>query len=91
MEETSLFAYITIENSLSRRQDDVIQALEILGPSTNHEIATYLGLDPNSITGRINELCEQGRVEFTGKRPCNDTGYLAKTHGIVGTIKTFTF
>lgn len=48
--------------NLSRRQHEVVMALQCLGQATDQQIAEMLGYTTNRVTGRITELREKGIV-----------------------------
>lgn len=47
---------------ISKRQQDIISALRILGKATDRAIAEHLGYTTNRVTGRITELRDMGIV-----------------------------
>lgn len=74
--QTSLKAYK--ELNIQKREQEVIDALKQLGPSTNNEIARLLGWFPSSVSGRMNALRDKhGIVQEVQKRECNVTGNTA--------------
>jgi len=58
--ENSIEAYYSLK--LTRRQNEVVQALRILGQATDQEIADYLNYQINRVTGRLTELRDMGIV-----------------------------
>lgn len=80
--DTSLEAYINIINnpsSLNDRYQDILVAVDGLGvPSSDYEIAEYLGFDdPNKVRPRRYELVYnfyKPFLEEKGKRICRKTG-----------------
>lgn len=72
-QQTSLETYFTqVKPHLNERQQRVLDAIEIIGPATNRQIGDYLGWAINSITPRVLELREKGKVK---------SAYIAKDHG----------
>jgi DNA-binding MarR family transcriptional regulator len=60
--QTSILAYETIKSRLGRRQQQVYETIQKLEPCHNLQIAEYLGLPINQITGRVNELDKMGMI-----------------------------
>lgn len=50
----SIAAYHDVK--LSKRQQEVIEALQVLGRATDQQIADYMDFDINRITPRVGEL-----------------------------------
>ena len=48
--------------NLTKKQSEVVRALEILGCATDQQLADYLNYTTNRITGRITELTNKGVV-----------------------------
>lgn len=74
--ETSLDAYFgEIEPDLNRRQKIVMAAFFRRNkPSSDREIADFLGNPINSITPRRNELADEELVKEAERGPCEITG-----------------
>ena len=68
IQQTSLLAYQSILDDLSRRQKEVLEILGKHDGMTNKEIARALRLDINSITPRTNELVKRGIVYDSKER-----------------------
>lgn len=64
--ETSMQAYAAIQNKLGARQEEVYNAIKLLGRASNEEVADYLGLPINRITGRCTELRNFGLIAVDG-------------------------
>jgi len=62
MQTTSLDAYESIRNELSRRQFQVFEILGKIGVMSNRQLSVELGLPINQITGRTNELIKAGQI-----------------------------
>lgn len=65
--DTSREAYANIKN-LSDKQQEVLEAIEVIGEATNYQIALYLRWEINRVTGRVTELRKLGKIELAGKR-----------------------
>lgn len=63
IQETSKEAYKDVKSSLGMRHKQVILALVTLKRANNREIAQYLNMPINCITGRVNELRKMNRIE----------------------------
>jgi len=66
-----------IEETLTQRQNQVREAIEIIdryrgynaeGGATLHDIANWLGLGANKISGRITQLKAMGKIKQVGRR-----------------------
>lgn len=68
IQQTSLETYFAIKPKLGRRQHQVLEALEEISPANNQEIAKHLGWPINSITPRVLELRQKGKVEEAYKQ-----------------------
>jgi DNA-binding MarR family transcriptional regulator len=64
--QTSIWAYEGIRRHLGPRHHQVYEAIQKLEPVHNGQIAKYLGLPINQVTGRVNELAKMGLVEVYG-------------------------
>lgn len=77
--DTSLDAYFSIETkyevTIRRRIMDLLS--ESPAPLNNREIGKLLKLPINTVTGRINEMLNEGLVVRTGKARDEETGRLA--------------
>jgi len=62
MIDTSLQAWESIKEGLSKKQKQVLGAIIMNEEATNEEIATYLGVGINCVTGRTCELLEMGKI-----------------------------
>ena len=63
--QTSLLAYKSLKD-LGDRQQQVYDAFETLGSASNEQIAEYLHLPIQSVTGRVNELFRYGYLGVEG-------------------------
>jgi len=78
MRQTSLQAYEGILPSLQNREMQVYEVIEKAKVGiTNNEIARYLGLPINCVTGRTNSLVKKKVVKSLGKRKDLFTGNLS--------------
>jgi DNA-binding MarR family transcriptional regulator len=75
MKQTSLDAYDDIKETLNRREEEVLEALGLLGQATNNEIADMLDWQINRVTGRTNSLAKKNYIEECDRRPDKFTGY----------------
>jgi len=66
--QTSGVAYQEVKNNDFRCQQ-VLIAIRKLKKCTDKQIAAYLGLEINKVTGRRCELVDKGLVESVGKFP----------------------
>lgn len=48
--------------NMSQTHHDIVQFIEDNGPSTSHQIAEGLGINPNTVSGRITELSYRGII-----------------------------
>lgn len=62
MQQTSILAFQTAKTNLSRTQAQVYEAIEEYGEITNKQLAKQLGWEINSITPRVLELRNKGKV-----------------------------
>ena len=62
MQQTSIEAYQIAKKNLSRTQAQVLEAIEEQGEITNKQLARHLGWEINSITPRVLELRNKGKV-----------------------------
>ena len=72
-----------------KRKQVVYDAIKEVGPITNREIAAYLKQPINRITGRVNELVEDNKVEEAGKKYDKETNRTVMTWQIVKQMKLF--
>ena len=57
-----------IKPNLTKKESVVLNTcVQINKPSTMHEVAKFLGVELNTISGRFSKLCEKGELEITGK------------------------
>jgi len=62
-------AFATIQDTLSLRQNDVLEAFSLIGyPATSKEITNWLQSPLNAISGRITELKAKGLIKQIGRR-----------------------
>lgn len=62
--------YKMIMPELTHKEDVVYRAcIRIKKPSTMHEVAKFLGVELNTISGRFSKLCEKGKLKIIGKTP----------------------
>lgn len=66
VQETSLLAYDAVLEHLGRRQFMVLNAIRILEPTTDSEIAAYLCWPINCVTPRRGELEKKGMIVCCG-------------------------
>ena len=66
VQPTSIEAYHSIKDTLSKSQADVLEALIRLGPSTNRYLSKCIGKEINTVTPRIKELRDRKLVKQTG-------------------------
>lgn len=81
--ETSRQAYEAVKDKFSKRQIQVYNAIDTLGIASNEQIADYLGLPLQSITGRVTELKAYGVIDVEGIGR-NRSGHSAKLYSIRG-------
>jgi predicted HTH transcriptional regulator len=70
IQSTSLEAFIHIQRSLNRLQNEVLKAARTQPNVTDQELAYMLKWPINRITPRRGELVEKGLVEEAGRRKC---------------------
>lgn len=70
-EQTKLDAFNFVLCNLSTREDDVLRAIkELGGRATMHQVATYMNVPLNTISGRFSALFRKGSVVHAGiERP----------------------
>lgn len=74
---TSIQAYHApdVKRSRVRQEDRVLAVLEANGrPLTIREIAAQIGIPDSTVSGRLNDLKNSGRVDNYLKRKCTVTG-----------------
>ena len=69
--QTSINAYHALD--LTDQQADILQALRVIGESCIADIAHNLGWERSTVSGRMNELKELGKIVFVGKRKSKTT------------------
>lgn len=75
--QTSKLAYREIhEDGTSFNQKDIILNAVSLEGSSLKEICQATGLEINAVSGRVNDLKKEGRLEHAHKRKCRITGRL---------------
>ncbi len=82
-QQTSIQAYKDIVPELGARQQkvlDLFTSREVL--LTNNEIADKLGWRINTVTPRVFEVRQKGKLIARGKRPCKITGRTGITWGL---------
>lgn len=52
----------------------ILEALADLGESCIADLAGHLGLEKSTVSARLNELKQAGKVVLVGKRPSRSTG-----------------
>ena len=62
IQQTSIEAYASIQDGLSKRQQEVLTVLTVCGAQSNREISVCLNLPINCVTGRVNELVDSGVI-----------------------------
>lgn len=61
--QCSLEAWIKTKDQLNKKQNDVLQAMKDLGNyATMHDVASYLCVPLNTISGRFSELRRMGKI-----------------------------
>lgn len=74
---TSKLAYREIqEDGTSSNQKEVILQAVTMNGSSLKEISDATGIEINAVSGRVNDLKKEGRLEPTTKRKCTITGRL---------------
>ena len=70
-EQTRLDAFSFVSGNLASRESDVLIALRQLGGSgTMHQVATYMNVPLNTISGRFSALFRKGMIAHSGiERP----------------------
>ena len=67
MRDTSIEAYHSIKHPQTKRQQ-VFNVIKEYGPMTDQEVADRLGWTINRVTGRRNELVDEGYVRMIGTK-----------------------
>jgi len=85
IKDTSRLAYREIqEEGTSCNQKEVILKAVSMEGSSLKEISQETGIEINAVSGRVNDLKKEGRLETIAKRRCRVTGRLispvAKVH-----------
>ena len=79
MRDTSMMAFVELMESgqLQKREKEVLQAFADLGgKATNYQIAEYIKLPINQITGRTNALVKKSTIYAYDRVRNNATGKL---------------
>lgn len=75
---TSGAAFGDMQQVIARKQAEVLRVLRAAGAASagynNRQLASILGWPINTVTPRVLELREQGKVVLAEKRPDNMTG-----------------
>jgi DNA-binding MarR family transcriptional regulator len=76
MHRNSITTYrqLKADKQLSPKRLKVYTAIKELTKCTNKEIATYLGIPINEITGRVSELAQLGKIRECGTAICAISG-----------------
>ena len=69
---TSIDAYYSLD--FTTQQKEIVSALIYLHESCIADIATYLGWQRSTVSGRLNDLKKLGVLECVGKKNSNTTG-----------------
>ncbi len=70
--QTSIDAYYSI--NLTEQQKEVLTAIRVLGETCIADVATYLGWERSTVSGRMNDLKKANAIVFVGKRKSERTG-----------------
>jgi len=66
--KTQKIAHDKIKKVSNNKQQQVVLAISHLSSATNRELATHLGWEINSVTGRVNELMHKSLVTSNGTK-----------------------
>jgi len=66
MHKNSLLAYQEVLPKISNQKIKICKSLEFLGKATMHQIAKYMGVPLNTISGRFKDLREDGFIKSFG-------------------------
>jgi hypothetical protein len=79
--ETSIRRYhaLLADGEVTRIQAQILSVMETGKAYTRAELSQATGLMINTVTGRVYELVQDGRIEESPARHCGITGYTAKT------------
>ena len=77
IKDTSRLAYREIqeEGTSCNQKEVILQAVSMEGSSLK-EISEATGIEINAVSGRVNDLKKEGRLETIAKRKCRVTGRL---------------
>jgi len=64
--KTQIASFKQTKVNIKSKRDQVYNILKAKGTATNRMIAKYLGWEINSVTGRVTELVNKGRVTDSG-------------------------
>lgn len=78
---TSIEAYRSIKKTLGNRQRRVLEFLSDRD-MTNRQLSKALGWEINSVTGRVKELRDYGKIEEKRKVICEVTGRKVSQWGV---------
>ena len=56
-----------IKPTLSKRQQEVFEVVQTIGPSTMHKVASFMHRELYTISGRFGELVKKDYLKETGK------------------------
>ena len=70
--ETSIDAYHRLD--LNEQEKQVLAAIRTLKESCIADVATYLGFERSTVSGRMNDLKKAGLLIFVGKQQSDTTG-----------------
>lgn len=68
LNENSLAAFTALEPKLTKREQWVLEALEQICPASCEEVAKYLMVPVNVISGRFTGLRNKGKIEEAYKQ-----------------------
>lgn len=82
--DTSKLAYreINDEGVSSNQKEQILNAVA-MGGSSLKEISQVTGIEINAVSGRVNDLKKEGRLEHAPKRKCSITNRLITPVGKV--------
>ena len=63
IQTTSGEAFIHIQNALNHKESEVLEAIKLLQPISDRELASHLAWEIGSVNGRRNELMHKGLIE----------------------------
>lgn len=75
--DTSLEAWSHVKATLNKRHAQVLNTIQKYPDHTGNELSKIMRLPIQSVSGRLTELRDAGKIKRTGRRDCSVSGHSA--------------